>query len=160
MKHDSITRFIGGADIVSKITAGLTRDELTAFPVPGSWSLQQLCVHLLDSDLIAVHRMKRIVAEEAPLLISYDETAFASGLFYHDLDIGRVAELFRLNRLHMGEILQRLPPDAFNRFGIHNQRGKVTLREMVDLYVHHVEHHLKFANEKLAKLGRRPVTVD
>ncbi|MCC6425556.1 MAG: DinB family protein [Phycisphaerales bacterium] len=153
MSQDLIARFTADADILHKLTAGLTREQLTAFPVPGTWSMQQLVVHLLDSDLIAVHRMKRIIAEEAPLLISYDETAFAARLHYHGLDTLTVCELFRLNRLHMGEILRNLPALAFDRHGIHNQRGKVTLREMLELYVHHVDHHLPFAEAKRKKLG-------
>ena len=37
-----------------------------AFPVPGKWSVQQLVMHMLDSDLVAGERMKRIIAEPRP----------------------------------------------------------------------------------------------
>lgn len=157
MIADLIAAFRLRSDTIHALTRGLAPHELVAFPIPGTWSLQQLSVHLLDSDLAASHRMKRIIAEETPLLIAYDETAFARSLFYHDMNIATVAELFRLNRLHLAELLEKLPAAAFDRCGVHNQRGKVTLREMVQIYIDHVDHHLTFANAKLAALGRPPV---
>lgn len=154
MSKELIERFVADADVIGRLTRGLSPEELRSFPVAGTWSLQQLCAHLLDSDLIAVHRMKRIIAEDAPLLISYDETAFVAALHYQDLSITTIAELFRLNRLHMAEILEKLPDPAFDRHGIHSQRGRITLRENLEVYVHHVAHHLKFAREKRARLGK------
>ncbi len=154
MSQQLVAKFVADADTLHAIVRGLTREQLVSFPVPGTWSLQQLVAHVLDSDLIAVHRMKRIIAEELPLLISYDETAFALRLNYQELDTVTVCDLFRLNRVHMGEILRHLPDATFERCGVHNQRGKVSLREMLEMYVHHVEHHLKFAREKRTRLGK------
>ena len=154
MSSQLARRFVQDAGVILDISRGLSDSELNAFPVAGTWSLRQLCAHLLDSDLIAVHRMKRMIAEDLPLLISYDESAFVSRLPYQELSISTIADLFRLNRLHMGEILERQDEAAWERQGVHNQRGKVSLREMVELYVHHVEHHLKFAREKRRVLGK------
>jgi len=150
----AIERFITDADAMQRLIEPLSTKELLATPVAGTWSLQALVLHVLDSDLIATHRMKRIIAEEMPLLISYDETAFAKSLFYERLDLKLAADLFALNRRQMGEILRAAPAEAMARWGVHNQRGKVTLGEFVDLYVHHVEHHMKFAREKLVAMGR------
>ncbi len=149
-----IDRFISDADALNKLVAPRARADLLAHPIEGTWSLQTLVQHVLDSDLIATHRMKRIIAEDKPLLLSYDENAFAQSLGYEKLDTKLAAELFRLNRLQMGEILKAVPAPAFERWGVHNQRGKVTLADMVSLYVNHVEHHFKFAREKLKALGR------
>jgi hypothetical protein len=50
---------------------------MRAFPVPGTWSIQQIVLHMMDSDLIASDRMKRVIAEDRPTLIGYNETAFS-----------------------------------------------------------------------------------
>jgi len=65
-----------------------------------------------------------------------------------------VCEAFKFNRLHTAEILKRLGPDAMSRAGVHNQRGVVTLGELVDLYVWHVEHHRGFIERKRAQMGK------
>jgi len=156
--QDEVEKFAAGGTVPTKLIEGLSHADLMATPVSGKWSLQTLVSHLLDSDLIATHRMKRVVAEEKPLLLSYDEDAFAAKLGYEHQNIRTVVELFRINREHTAEFLRRLPEAAFARPGVHNQRGLVTLGEFVKLYTHHVEHHMTFAREKLKALGK-PVRV-
>lgn len=111
-------------------------------------------MHLWHSDLAATHRMLRIACEDRPLLIAYDETAHASTLRYNELDVGLVCDAFRVNRLHTADVLGRLPQEAFSRVGIHNQRGAVTLGEMLKIYADHVDHHAAFVARKRAALGR------
>jgi hypothetical protein len=149
-----VERFAAGAGVLGTAIEGLSAAEINARPVPGKWSLRQLVLHVLDSDLIATHRMKRIIAEDTPLLISDDETPFAEKLYGERLDVPLACELFRLNRLQMAEILRETPEPAFARTGVHSQRGKVTLREQVELYIGHLDHHMKFAREKRAALGK------
>lgn len=149
-----IEQYVADAGTLARAIAGLTREELNAHPVPGKWSVQELIVHLLESDLIASHRMKRIAAEERPLLIGYDETLFAQKLFYDEIDLRDVCECFATNRRITAAILRKLPDDAFERWGVHNERGKVTLGEMVQMYVGHVSHHMKFLREKRRVMGK------
>jgi hypothetical protein len=51
-------------------------------------------------------------------------------------------------------ILRNLPDEAYERIGTHNERGKLTLGEMVTMYVQHVEHHLGFLRHKRQLLGK------
>ena len=150
----SVEKFTAQADVLHRLVAGLSAADLDAVPVPGRWSLRTLTIHVMDSDQFAIGRMKRVIAETNPLLIAYDETAFAASLGYAALDVGRCCEIFRLGRLHMGEVLAQLPDEAFARAGVHNESGRVTLAGLVAGYVRHVEHHMVFAREKLRALGR------
>ncbi len=156
--RQSVERFVAQADTLHTLVRGLGASDLDAVPVPGKWSLRTLAVHVMDSDMFCVGRMKRIIAETNPLLIAYDEDAFAANLGYERLDLGMCCDMFRLGRLHMGQILRPLPAEAFSRAGVHNQNGRMTLLNVVDGYVRHVEHHMVFAREKLRALGK-PVTV-
>lgn len=149
----AIARYEAGADCLSRWIAGLTRAQLLATPVVGTWSMQQLVVHMLESELAAVHRMRRIVAEDVPLLIAYDETLAAKNLGYEKTDAAQAAELFRMLRVFATAWLRTLDGAAFARQGVHNQRGKISLATMVALYADHGEHHAKFANAKRAALG-------
>jgi hypothetical protein len=47
-----------------------------------------------------------------------------------------------------------LPDDSFARSGTHNTRGRLTLAAIVEEYVDHVEHHLKFLFAKRERLGK------
>jgi hypothetical protein len=65
-----------------------------------------------------------------------------------DLSAFTACDLFHKNRLMTGTILRKLPATAWDRFGIHNERGKITLAEMVEMYIQHLDHHLKFIAKK------------
>lgn len=148
MDEQVLRRYEQGLDLIRDAVHGLTREQLTAFPVPGTWSIQQIVVHLLDSDLVASHRMKRTIAEDNPALIAYDETRFADRLFYHDEPLDEILTLFALNRAQTARILRRLPLETFARVGTHNQRGRLRLDQMLADYVEHVDHHLRFVFKK------------
>lgn len=154
MSPDVLERYTQDPDKVRQAIQGLTPAQLQAFPVPGTWSIQQIVVHLLESDLIASHRMKRIIAEDNPALQAYDETRFAQSLFYEHEPLDEVLTMFALNRAQTARILRRLPDEAFARRGTHNQRGELRLDQMVQDYVEHVDHHLKFVFQKRALLGK------
>ena len=154
MIREVIERYAAGASTPARWIKGLSRDDLLAFPVAGTWSIQQLVHHVLDSDLIASHRMKRILAEDVPLLISYDETAFARALNYDRLDVNLACDVFRLNRDLTAQILRAQPESAFQRCGVHNQSGKVTVAQMLDTDIHHLDHHERVLREKRTGLGK------
>lgn len=147
-----IAQYIADADLPARSIAGLTREELLAFPIPGTWSIQQIVLHLMDSDLIGSDRMKRVIAEENPSLIGYDETAFANKLHYELMDVATACEVFKLNRLLTGTLLKQLPESIFQRTGTHSQYGLETLETLVRSYVEHAQYHVTFITRKKALL--------
>ncbi|MBS0188938.1 MAG: DinB family protein [Planctomycetes bacterium] len=154
MDRTMIDQYVALADELKAWIAGLTRDQLNAHPVPGTWSIQQVVFHTLDSDLVATDRMKRIIAMDLPLLMNYDESRFAGLLFYDKRDASRAGELFSINRRHTAELLLQLPDEAFQRAGVHSVRGLITLGELVQNYIEHVSHHRKFIVAKRQALGK------
>ena len=160
MDRALIDLYLAGGGRLTGAIEGLSAAELNALPVPGTWSIRQIIIHLLDSDLIASHRMKRIIAEDTPLLIGYDETRFAQQLFYEQMDAALVCRLFADNRAMTAAILTRLPDEAFARWGVHNQYGKLTLAQMIRSYVDHLPHHLKIVHQKRRLLGKPAARED
>jgi hypothetical protein len=98
--------------------------------------------------------MKRIIALDSPTILAYDEAAFARRLHYNDLDAFLAAEVFAANRRLTADLLRRLPDEAFSRHGNHNERGRMTLGDIVPMYIEHLEHHLKFVRQKRALLSK------
>jgi hypothetical protein len=154
MNPPTIEEYASGGPVLAKAIEGLTRKELLATPVAGTWSIQQIVLHLMDSDLIASDRMKRVIAEDNPALIGYNETLFSQKLFYERLDPFVAADIFAKNRQQTAIILRSLPDTAFERFGTHNEGGRMTLGQLVEIYVEHLAHHLKFLYHKRSLLGR------
>jgi len=154
MSRELIECYAAGADALAAAIAGLSPAELNAFPVPGTWSIRQIVLHLMDSDLIGADRMKRVAAEEHPTLIGYNENAFAKTLYGEELDLKLACDLFAMNRQMTAAMLRRLPVEAFARTGYHNEHGDMTLGTFLKNYVEHLEHHLRFVRQKRELLGK------
>ena len=153
MVSQLIDAYLAGSQTLRQADAGMSREQLVSRPVAGKWSTLEVVCHLVDSDQAWIHRMKRVIAEDRPLFIGYDERRFAAALAYQERDLEEELAIFELARRQMGHILRTLPAAAWARDGVHNERGLITLEQHLQLEVEHVPHHLKFIAEKRRALG-------
>jgi hypothetical protein len=154
MDSQLIERYVACGPRLRRAVVGLSPDELTARPGPGKWSILEVVIHLADSDAIAIDRMKRMLIEDNPTLLYADETAYVDRLFTHEQSLEDALTLIEVGRRQFARVLRHLPDEALRRHGTHNRRGRVTVGDMVEDYVGHVDHHLKFIRDKRARLGK------
>ena len=154
MTPEVIDQYERGPAKVRAAVAGLTRDELTARPGPGAWSILENVIHLADSDAIMIDRMKRLLSEDNPQLLYADETAYVDRLFTHDQDLQDALVLMEVGRRQFARVLRQLPPEAFERHGTHSKKGRVTVGGMIPSYIKHIDDHLDYVRKKRAALGK------
>ncbi|GAC1347288.1 MAG: hypothetical protein NVSMB14_10040 [Isosphaeraceae bacterium] len=148
-----VERFSLGATLMETAVAGLTAEQWVATPGPGSWSIAQVVVHLLDCDLVYADRMKRIVAEEAPTLLAFDQDRWVDRLQYAKLPGTEAAALFAAHRRWMTVLLRSWSDADFGRSGTHSEVGRHKLAEVVAIVVTHLDLHLRLLYAKRANLG-------
>jgi DinB superfamily len=149
----SIEAYLSGPELVRRSVAGMSREQLLARPVTGKWSTLEVVCHLVDSEQAWVHRMKRVIAEDRPLLIGYDEARFSAALGYQERDLEEELALLDGMRSQMGRILRALAGPVWSRTGVHTERGLITLEQMVAIEADHIPHHVKFIHDKRRALG-------
>lgn len=158
MDDKLIEHYAAGGEKLSLAIRGLTREDLFALPPAdanvGRWSIQQVVIHCMDSDLIATDRMKRMIAEDNPTLIGYDENKFVQNLFYPDQPVELALQVVDLNRKLFVNVLRKLPQSAWQRRGTHNERGATTVGGYLKSTVEHLDHHLNFIHKKRAHMGK------
>ena len=145
--------YLAGVGELRAAVAGMTREQLTARPVPGKWSTLEVVAHLADFDPVYAERMKRVIALERPSLLGADESLFARSLAYQERDPEEEFALMDLTRKQMARILRTLPDSALERVGVHNERGEKTLADLLTGVVDHVRSHLPHVHEKRKALG-------
>jgi len=158
MDRNLIDEYEHGGEILARAIDGLLQADLLAAPPAGaadigSWTIQQIIIHLMDADLVWTARMKSIIAEDHPQILGYDESKFAARLFYDLQDAQQAVRIFDLNRKMFARVLRKLSDSAFARTGTHNERGEITLDAAVQAMVQHVPHHVNFIRLKRDKLG-------
>jgi uncharacterized damage-inducible protein DinB len=153
-----IDLYLAGPVAVRRAVSDMTREQLLARPIPGKWSTLEVVCHLVDSEQAWCHRMKRVIAEDRPLLIGYDETRFTQALYYHDRELDEELALLEATRRQMAQVLRSVPEPAWHRQGVHNESGLITLEKMLEIETEHVAHHLRHVAEKRRALGLSEVT--
>jgi uncharacterized damage-inducible protein DinB len=158
MDRELIEQYAQAGEKLSMVIRGLTREDLLAAPDPdagvGKWSIQQVVLHLSDCDLVFADRMKRVIAEDNPMLMEFSENHWAAALHYEEQSAEDAVKLLDLSRNQIALILRKLPDAAFKRSGTHSSAGKKTLLDLVSGAVRHFEHHLKFIHAKREKMGK------
>ncbi len=160
MDRSLIETYVAGPAKLRAAVAGLTREDLTARPGPGAWSILEVVVHIADSDAISIDRMKRMLSEDNPPLLYADETVYVQRLHTHDQDIEDALTLLEVGRRQWARVLRLLPDESFSRSGQHNRRGTVTVAGYVAGYIDHIDDHLKFIEGKRTTSASRYPAVE
>jgi hypothetical protein len=136
-----LERLRRGAELVAVSITGAAGSEFDFVPEPGKWSIRQIVAHLSDSEIAAAMRLRRVIAEENPKLEAYDQDAWATNLDYGRRKPSQALETFRRIRAENYELLKELPEAAFDRVGLHSERGPLTLKRLTQLIAEHAESH-------------------
>jgi hypothetical protein len=150
MDRTQIERYAQGPADFERAVRGLTPAQLDARPITGTWTIREITAHLYDSDMVGCDRMRRVAALDNPLIMGYDESRYVARLDYAHVDPAAAVAAFGANRLLMTAVLRALPDEAFERAGIHSERGRETLGQLVAGYCDHLDHHLRHLLKKRA----------
>lgn len=146
----------------ARLRAALEAVPATALrwrPAPGEWSAHEIAVHCGDAETAGALRIRFLVADHDPLIVGYDEAAWATALDYHALPLEpalAAAEAARANTL---PLLERLPDDAWARAGRHSASGRYTAEDWLRIYGVHLEEHAQQIEANVAawEARQRPV---
>jgi hypothetical protein len=148
MMPNLIDDYLAGPQLLRQAVAGISPEQFIARPIPGKWSTLEVVCHLADFEIIYADRIKRVIAENEPILPSGDDKAFAARLAYHQRNPEDELLLIELIRKQVALILGMLEPDDFQRRGMHSESGPLTLETLVQRAIGHIPHHVRFVEEK------------
>ncbi len=155
MAYDKlIADYLAGPQMLRQAVARITQEQLEAHPIPGKWSIREVVCHIADYEPVYADRMKRMIAENGPVISGGNPTAMAARLAYGSRDLEEELALIELVRRQMACILRTLKPEDFLRRGIHDKRGPTTLAELVERITGHIPHHVALIEEKRKAMGR------
>ncbi|KPV61398.1 hypothetical protein QJ48_00280 [Paenibacillus sp. A3] len=131
-----------GYELLRKAVEGLTEEELRFMPAPDKWSIHEILIHLADSELVSTQRLKKVLAEDEPLLTSWEQDVWAKSLGYERQDREQYLLLFQMLRAHMQPVLAHLTAEQAERVGVYEDGARFTFRQMLEYRVKHVRIHL------------------
>ncbi|HSD52072.1 MAG TPA: DinB family protein [Candidatus Methylomirabilis sp.] len=135
-----IERYKDGYRAVTEALQGISERELDARPAPGKWSAREIVHHLADSEMTSAIRLRRLIAEDRPLIQGYDQDEYARRLYY-DRPIHASLEALRSARETTTQILERMPEAQWAREGTHSESGRYTAERWLEIYAQHAHNH-------------------
>ena len=135
-----IEKYREGYRVVNDALRGISDQELDARPAPGKWSAREIVHHLADSEMTSAIRLRRLIAEERPVIQGYDQDEFARRLAY-DRPVQASLDAFRAARQTTAEILERLTETDWTREGTHSESGRYTVEHWLEIYSKHAHTH-------------------
>ncbi|MFN7932062.1 MAG: DinB family protein [Bryobacteraceae bacterium] len=138
-----LERFRRGGELIAVVTTGVAGAELDFVPAPGKWSIRQVVCHLADTEIVISDRFRRVIAEDEPTIIAFNQEAWAAKLDYRKRKISQAVETYRRLRAENYELLKDQPEEAFQRTAIHSEEGKITLLTLLQTYAQHDESHAR-----------------
>lgn len=143
-----IQAYVKGIDALTGAVAGMTVDQLRARPSAGRWSSLEVVCHIADCEQFFADRMKRTIAMERPLLMGADGSIYPEPLSYQQREIQEELDLVAATRRQLARCLRLLPANAWQRTAVHSEAGLVTLLQLLEHAVDHLNDHLVYISEK------------
>ena len=144
--QELLSRYNSGYDLIVNELKKTPAKAIHFKPKPDKWSISEIIVHLADSEAHGFVRAKKIIAECGGKVCVYNKQIWSDNLFYDKMDYKDALKLIRLLRKNLFAVLELIEPEIWNNYIYHPESGKITLSEMIQLYVGHIDIHVHQIN--------------
>lgn len=139
-RQELIARYSQGYEAVMAALDGVTEAELDARAAEGQWTVREIAHHLCDSEMTSGIRLRRLLAEDRPVIAGYDEEEFARRLHY-ERPIASSLEVLRAVRASAATLLAALSEAEWAREGTHSESGAYSVTDWLMIYAAHAYDH-------------------
>jgi hypothetical protein len=150
-----LRRYAEGPILLRQAWDDVPVDARTWRPGEGKWSAHEVLIHCADSETYAAIRIRLLLADPEPLIVGYDENAWAQRFDYHASDPALALHLVETVRVHTSAMLSRLPEEAWGRVGRHSHSGPYGTDDWLQSYGAHLEQHAAQIRRNLAAWQQR-----
>ena len=126
-----------------QLIAGNSAVKLSQRPDPAKWSIGEVLAHFADAEVVNSWRYRQMIEHNGCTLTPYDQDLWNSLGDYRSRPPADSLTIFRLLRESNVRIFDRLTPEQWENHGMHTERGRLTIRELVQLIAGHDLNHLE-----------------
>jgi hypothetical protein len=126
------------SDLIMTVDADLRGKR----PAPGRWSINEIVAHMADAELVTGYRLRMILAASGTPIQAFDQDVWAARFHYEACDAAESAHLFAAYRSGTLRLLGRVDASLFDNYGMHEERGRESVRHLLRFYAGHDRNHL------------------
>ena len=128
---------------IERLIRRMTPAQMRRRPAKGKWSISEILAHLADTELVGGYRIRTILSKSGTSIQAFDQDDWARDGQYARRDPKRSLATFRALRGANLSLLKSLKQRQWSNFGMHSERGKETIRHVVEMFAGHDLNHLK-----------------
>ena len=145
-----VAQYEAGPAVLEAAVEGLSDAELDHRPSDGGWTPREVVHHVADSEMTSAIRLRRLIAEDEPLIVGYDGDEFARRLHYADRPIEPALAAVAAARATTAQILRGLTDAEWARTGTHSESGPYGVEGWLEIYAVHCDEHADQIRRALA----------
>ena len=128
---------------MAQLIDGISENKLYQRPDPAKWSIGEVIAHLAEAEIVNSWRYRQMVEQNGCPLSPYDQEVWNSLGDYASRPAADSLMLFRQLRENNLRVFDRLTPEQWEHYGMHAERGRLTVRELVQLIAGHDLNHME-----------------
>lgn len=131
----------------------LADDAAGRRPRPDAWSVKEVLGHLCDTEWVYGYRIRVILSHDRPPIPGYDQDLAVKGLAHNQRSLPELlSELRALRGLNLA-LYRRSQGAAWDRVGLHAERGEESVELNVRLLAGHDLRHERQIERTLAEMS-------
>lgn len=142
------------ADILEYLVSNVPPEILLLRPLPGKWLITEILAHLADDELVGAYRIRTILSMPGTGIQAFDQAEWAIRGKYAEVPVRDSIALFRQLRQSNLNLYHQLEPAQWDFYGIHQERGMESIRDIALYYAGHDINHLEQIRYILSGAGR------
>lgn len=131
------------ATMLAELVAGASDERLIMRPSKDKWSIAEILAHLAEDEISTAWRYRQMVEHNGIALAGFDQDMWARMGEYGSRAPRESLELFRLLRKANLQFLRKLAPEQWECFGIHAERGRITVKDLAAHMAGHDANHVE-----------------
>jgi uncharacterized damage-inducible protein DinB len=135
---------------LARLIEGIPGEKLKQPPAPGKWSICSILAHLAEDEIASSWRYRQMLENSGTALPGFDQNEWARLGDYGSWEPREALEMFRLLRDANLRMLARLTPEEWQRFGMHTERGRMTVKDLASQMAGHDMNHIEQVRQILA----------
>ena len=150
-----IARYAEGPALLRQALSEVPPAAMKWRPGPGKWSAHEVIIHCADSETNSHMRIRYLVAEPEPLIVGYDQDAWARIFDYHSLPLDLALTTIDAVRANTVPLLRRLTEVDWQKKGRHTESGSYSGERWLEVYADHLEVHARQLRRNMAAWNER-----
>ena len=139
--QDLLAEFVKNGNEFISLAKSISSQDMNKTPVSGEWSAAFVLHHMCDGEMHFATRYLNNLAETSPNIFPFNEDIYPDRLNYAKRDAFASLAAIEGISIANANILSAIPESDWSRTSVHQERGIMTLAQLVELASGHSKSH-------------------